>query len=107
YLKLGTVEITDQAAGVQALWKRRYVDPKRVGIFGTSYGGYASVMCLLRYPDIFRAASASSSPTAWYHYDSIYTERYMWIPDENKKGYEAGNAMNYADRLTGRLQTDH
>ena len=103
YLKLGTVEINDQAAGVQALWNRRYVDPKRVGIFGTSYGGYASVMCLLRYPDVFRAASASSSPTAWYHYDSIYTERYMWIPDENKEGYEAGNAMNYADKLRGRL----
>ena len=103
YMKLGTVEIDDQAAGVKTLWSRPYVDRTRVGIFGTSYGGYASVMCILRHPDVFQAAVASSPPTAWYHYDSIYTERYMWIPQENKEGYEAGNAMNLADKLKGRL----
>lgn len=103
YMKLGTVEIDDQAAGVKSLWSRPYVDKNRVGIFGTSYGGYASALCLLRYPDVFQAASASSPPTSWYHYDTIYTERYMWIPQENKEGYEAGNAMNFADKLRGRL----
>jgi len=103
YGKLGTVEIDDQAAGVKALGARPYVDGKRVGIFGTSYGGYASAMAILRHPDVFQAASASSAVTAWYHYDSIYTERYMWIPQENKEGYEAGNAMNLADKLKGRL----
>lgn len=103
YMKLGVTEIDDQAAGVKSLWSRPYVDKNRVGIFGTSYGGYASVLCLLRYPDVFQAAAASSSPTSWYHYDTIYTERYMWIPQENKEGYEAGSAMNYADKLKGRL----
>ncbi|HKQ78270.1 MAG TPA: DPP IV N-terminal domain-containing protein [Blastocatellia bacterium] len=103
YLKLGVVEMDDQAAGVKSLWSRPYVDKNRVGIFGTSYGGYASAMCLLRHPDVFQAAAASSSVTSWHHYDSIYTERYMWIPQENKEGYEAGNAMNYADKLKGRL----
>src|SRR6185503_15069656 len=103
YLKLGTVEIDDQAAGVKALRARPYVDGRRVGIFGTSYGGYASAMAILRHPDVFQAASASSPVTAWYHYDSIYTERYMWIPQENKEGYEGGSAMNFADRLKGRL----
>lgn len=103
YMKLGTVEMDDQAAGVKSLWSRAYVDKNRVGIFGTSYGGYSSAMCLLRHPDVFQAASASSAVTAWYHYDTIYTERYMWIPQENKEGYEAGNAMNYADKLKGRL----
>jgi dipeptidyl-peptidase-4 len=103
YLKLGIPEIDDQAAGVKAIEARPYVDKNRVGIFGTSYGGYASALCLLRYPDVFQAASASSPPTSWYHYDTIYTERYMWIPQENKEGYEAGNAMNFADKLKGRL----
>jgi dipeptidyl-peptidase-4 len=74
-----------------------------VGIFGTSYGGYASTLCLLRYPDVFRAASASSPVTDLRLYDTIYTERYMWIPQENKEGYDAGSAMTYADRLQGRL----
>jgi dipeptidyl-peptidase-4 len=103
YMKLGVTEIDDQAAGVKALGERPYVDKKRVGIFGTSYGGYASAMCLLRYPDLFQAASASSPVTDWRLYDSIYTERYMWIPQENKAGYEAGDAMKYADKLSGRL----
>jgi dipeptidyl-peptidase-4 len=103
YMKLGTVEIDDQAAGVKSLWSRPYVDRNRVGIFGTSYGGYASALAILRYPDVFQAACASSPPTSWYHYDTIYTERYMWIPQENKEGYEAGNAMNFVDKLKGRL----
>jgi dipeptidyl-peptidase 4 len=103
YRNLGTVEIDDQAAGVKALYPRRYVDRGRVGIFGTSYGGYSSAMAILRHPDVFQAASASSSVTDWRHYDSIYTERYMWIPQENKAGYDAGSAMQYADKLKGRM----
>lgn len=103
YQKLGTVEIDDQAAGVKALWSRPYVARDRVGIFGTSYGGYASAMALLRHPEVFQAASAASSVTDWRHYDTIYTERYMWIPQENTAGYDAGSAMTYADKLQGRL----
>jgi dipeptidyl-peptidase-4 len=103
YEKLGTVEIDDQAAGVRELAKRPYVDGSRVGIFGTSYGGYASAMALLRHPDVFAAASASSPVTDWRNYDSIYTERYMWIPQENASGYDTGAAMTYAKALTGRF----
>ena len=103
YLKLGQVEIDDMAEGIKALWSRPYFDKTRVGIYGTSYGGYSSVMSLLRHPEVFTAASASSPVTAWYHYDTVYTERYMWIPDENKAGYEAGSAMTYAKNLKGRL----
>jgi dipeptidyl-peptidase-4 len=103
YQKLGVTEIDDQAAGVKALAERPYVDKNRVGIFGSSYGGYASALCLLRYPDVFQAACASSPVTDYRHYDSIYTERYMWIPQENKAGYDAGSAMTYADKLKGRL----
>jgi dipeptidyl-peptidase 4 len=103
YLKLGQVEIDDMAAGVKALWNRPYFDKNRVGIFGTSYGGYSAVMSLLRYPDVFTAAAASSPPTDWRNYDTIYTERYMWTPEENKEGYAAGSAMTHATKMTGRL----
>ncbi|MBE3110056.1 MAG: DPP IV N-terminal domain-containing protein [Acidobacteria bacterium] len=103
YLKLGQEEMDDMAEGIKALWDRPYFDRERVGIFGTSYGGYSSLMCVLRHPEVFKAASASSPVTAWYHYDTIYTERYMWIPEENKEGYEAGSAMTYAKDLNGRL----
>ena len=103
YQKLGQVEIDDMTAGVKALWDRPYFDRARVGIFGTSYGGYASVMALLRHPDVFAAAASSSPPTDWRNYDTIYTERYMWMPQENAAGYDAGAAMTYAKDLKGRL----
>jgi len=103
YQKLGVTEMADMAEGVKALWSRPYFDKTRVGIYGTSYGGYSSALSILRYPDVWAAASASSPVTSWFHYDSIYTERYMWIPQENKEGYEDGNAMNYAKNLRGRL----
>ncbi len=105
YGKLGIVEIDDQAAGVRELAKRPYVDGKRVAINGTSYGGYASVLAILRHPAVFQVASASSSVTDWRHYDTIYTERYMGLPweNENKKGYEEGSALPYVKNLKGKL----
>lgn len=103
YGKLGTVEIDDQAAGVKSIRDRRYVDPRRVGIHGTSYGGFASALCLLRHPDVFQAACANSAVTDFRNYDSIYTERYLWIPQENKAGYDGTRVMRYAPNLAGRL----
>ena len=103
YQKLGQAEIDDMAEGVKALWSRSYFDKSRVGIFGASYGGYTSVMELLRHPEVFAAAASSSPPTDWRNYDTIYTERYMWIPQENKAGYDAGSAITYANDLKGRL----
>ena len=103
YQKLGVVEVDDIAAGIKSLCTRSYVDCSRVGIYGTSYGGYVSALAILRHPDVFQAAAAMSPVTDWRQYDTIYTERYMWIPQENQAGYDAGSAMPYADRLRGRL----
>ncbi|MBX3119818.1 MAG: DPP IV N-terminal domain-containing protein [Fimbriimonadaceae bacterium] len=106
YGKLGIVEIDDQASGMMAMSEQfPWADGKRVGVYGTSYGGYTTVMCLLRYPDVFHVGVASSAVTAWYNYDTIYTERYQGLPweNENKAGYEAGSAMTYTNNLKGRL----
>jgi dipeptidyl-peptidase-4 len=103
YEKLGQVEVDDIAAASRHLAKLPYVNGERVGIFGTSYGGYASAMALLRHPDAFYAAAASSSVTAWDHYDTIYTERYMYTPQANPEGYKLGSAMEYVKNLQGRL----
>ncbi len=103
YKKLGITEIDDQAAGVKALGERPYVDKSKVGIYGTSYGGTASILCLLRYPDLFHAASASSAVTDFRLYDTIYTERYLGKPQENKEAYDAGSCLLQANKLKGRL----
>jgi dipeptidyl-peptidase-4 len=72
-------------------------------MYGGSYGGYATIMCMLRHPDVFQAGCASSPVTDYRLYDSIYTERYMWLPQENKAGYDAGSAIVHANKLKGRL----
>jgi dipeptidyl-peptidase-4 len=103
YEKLGLTEMDDMADGVKALWNRPYFDRTRVGVFGTSYGGYTSLMEILRHPDVFAAASSSSPVTDWRNYDTIYTERYMGLPQDQKAAYDAGSAMTYAKDLKGRL----
>jgi dipeptidyl-peptidase-4 len=60
-------------------------------------------MMILRHPELVSVASASSPVTDWRHYDSIYTERFMWLPQENAAGYDAGSAMKYAANLRGRF----
>lgn len=103
YQKMGIVEIDDQAAGVKALAQFPWADTSRVGIYGTSYGGYASAMAVLRYPELFHAACSSSMVSQWTNYDTTYTERYMNVLEDNRAGYEAGSCMTYASTLKGWL----
>ncbi len=103
YCNFGIVEMDDQAAGVRALWSRPYVDRHRVGIFGTSYGGTSAATCLLRFPGVFHAAAASSAVTDYRNYDTIYTERYMGLPQDNAPAYDAARVSTYAANLQGRL----
>lgn len=103
YGKLGLVEVDDQAAGVRSLWDRPYVDQDRVGMYGMSYGGTVSATCLLRHPDVFHAACASSPVTDYRNYDTIYTERYLGLPQENQAAYDAASVLTYANDLRGRL----
>jgi dipeptidyl-peptidase-4 len=103
YEKFGRTEMDDQAEGVKSLRSRSYLNSERVGIFGTSYGGTSAATCLMRFPDVFAAASSSSPVTDYRNYDTIYTERYMWIPQENKEGYDAATVMTYVPNMKGRL----
>lgn len=103
YQNLGVVEIDDQAAGVRHLSRRPYVDSRRVGIFGTSYGGTAAALCLMRYPELFHAACASSMVSDFRNYDTIYTERYLWLPQEATAAYDRVRVSTYLSNLQGRL----
>jgi len=107
YLALGGPDVDDQAAAARQIAQRPYVDASRVGISGSSYGGYMSIMGLLRHPDVFSSAVAFSGPTDWRQYDTIYTERYMRTPRENADGYAAGSAVELAKDLRGSLLIIH
>jgi dipeptidyl-peptidase-4 len=107
YKKLGTFEIDDYAQVIKEVTKRDYADGNRVGVYGHSYGGYATAMLMLRYPDLFHAGVSGAPVTDWRSYDTIYTERYMDTPQRNKAGYDEGSAMTYADNLKGNLMIIH
>lgn len=103
YGNLGIVEMDDFTAGIKSLYSRPYIDKNRVGVYGTSYGGTTAASCILRFPDVYHVAVANSAVTDWRNYDNIYTERYMNLLENNKKGYEASRLMNYAKDLKGEL----
>ena len=107
YLKLGGPDLDDQAAAVRQITTRPGIDGSRVGITGMSYGGYMSAIALVRYPDVFKAAVARSGPMDWRQYDSIYTERFMRTPQENKAGYDDGSVLLHADKLAGKFMLIH
>lgn len=100
--RLGTVEVDDQVALVEALVAEGLADPGRVGVIGWSYGGYLSLMCLARRPDVFRAACAGAPVTDWDGYDTAYTERYMGTPAENPDGYRDAAVATHAEGLRDR-----
>ena len=107
YKKLGTLEIDDYATAVKEVTKRPYADGSRVGVYGHSYGGFSTSMLMLRYPDVFHVGVAGAPVTDWRSYDTIYTERYMDTPQNNKSGYDTGSALTYADKLKGKLLLVH
>jgi len=107
YKKLGSYEIDDYAQVIKEVTKRDYADGNRVGVYGHSYGGYATALLMLRYPEIFHAGVSGAPVSDWRSYDTIYTERYMDTPQRNKEGYDEGSAMTYADNLEGNLLIIH
>ncbi len=107
YHHMGSVEVQDQVAGVSYLKTLPYVDPKRIAVFGWSYGGYMALMCMMQAPDVFAAGIAGAPVTDWHLYDTHYTERYMGTPQENAAGYAASSVMTYAKQLRGPLLIMH
>jgi dipeptidyl-peptidase-4 len=101
YLQLGKNELIDQSEVARYLARQTYVDAKRIGIFGWSYGGYLSSLCILKAADLFKAAIAVAPVTNWKWYDSIYTERFMRTPTENPSGFEENSPVNFAHKLQG------
>lgn len=107
YKQLGHYETMDQIEAAKWLAKQPYIDGKRIGIFGWSYGGYMSSLCLLKGNDVFKTAIAVAPVTNWKWYDSVYTERYMQTEKENAAGYKDNSPVNFADRLKGNYLLIH
>ena len=105
--RMGTIEVDDQAAAVEQLAAEGLADLDRVGIYGWSYGGYMTVMSMLRRPDMFKVGVSGAPVADWDGYDTGYTERYMGTPQNNAEGYREGSLLTHADKLRGQLLLIH
>ncbi len=107
YKQLGKYETEDQIDAAKYLGSLPFVDSKRIGIFGWSYGGYMSSLCLLKGNDVFKSAIAVAPVTNWKWYDNIYTERYMGDEKNNKQSYLDNSPVYFAHRLKGNYLLIH
>lgn len=105
--RLGSVEVEDQVTGAAFLRSLPFVDPARIGVFGWSYGGYMTLMCLMQAPEVFAAGVAGGPVTDWKLYDTHYTERFMGMPQSNAAAYERSSVLEHADKLRGSLLIMH
>ncbi|MCE9594219.1 MAG: S9 family peptidase [Planctomycetes bacterium] len=103
---LGAIELADTEEGLDWLVGQGWVDPKRIGIWGWSYGGYLTSFALT-HSKRFALGIAGGPVTDWRFYDSIYTERLMDLPQVNAKGYDASSVLKAAKDLSGELMLIH
>ena len=106
YRQLGVQELKDLEDAVEHVCAAYGGDPDRVAISGWSYGGFMSAYALT-HSDKFALGLAGAGVHDWRLYDTIYTERYMRTPQENKEGYERTSVVRAAKDLSGHLVLIH
>lgn len=107
YGQLGNLETEDQIAAAKWLGQQEYIDAGRIGIFGWSYGGYMSSLCITRGAEVFKTAIAVAPVTNWKFYDNIYTERYMGTMQTNPTGFDKNAPISFAGDLKGNYLLVH
>jgi dipeptidyl aminopeptidase/acylaminoacyl peptidase len=106
YRQLGVQELKDIEGALDWLCKNSWIDEKRIGMSGASYGGFMTCYALT-HSKRFAAGVARAPVTDWHNYDSVYTERYMNTPQENPDGYAATSVVKAAKDLHGKLLLQH
>ncbi len=107
YRNLGKWEISDYSDAVRWLRKKSFVDSTRIGITGTSYGGYMTCLALTKGADFWTHGVSGMPVTDYRLYDNVYTERYMDTPKDNPDGYRDGAVQNYVKDFKGKLLLYH
>ena len=107
YLQLGKLETEDQIFAAKKLGELNYIDENNIGIFGWSYGGYMSSLCISKGAEVFNSAIAVAPVTNWRFYDNIYTERFMRTPDENGDNYDVNSPINHVGKIKGNYLLIH
>lgn len=107
YKNLGNYELEDQIAVAKWLKSQPYIDENRVGIWGWSFGGYLTSLCMTKGGNIFKTGIAVAPVTNWRFYDTIYTERFLRTPQENSSGYDNNSPIKFSQNLQGNYLIIH
>lgn len=107
YRHMGGKDLDDQVDGARLLVEKHGVDPKRVGIYGGSYGGFITLMAMFTAPDVFAAGAALRPVSDWAHYNQFYTANILNIPQEDTLAYRRSSPIYYAAGLRGALLICH
>jgi len=107
HFRFGAQEMSDQRDGAAYLKTLQYVDAKRIGIHGWSYGGHMTLHAMFEDPQDFKVGFAGGPVTDWHYYDSIYTERYIGLLPQNEQSYQESSPIENAKNLVGKLLIAH
>ena len=107
YRHMGSKDLTDQVDGAKLLVDKYGINPKNIGIYGGSYGGFITLMALFTQPDVFAAGAGLRSVTDWAHYNHGYTANILNEPYNDEIAYQKSSPINFAAGLKGRLLMCH
>jgi len=107
YRHMGGKDLTDQVDAAAWLVKEHGIDPKKIGIYGGSYGGFITLMALFTTPDVFAAGAALRPVTDWAHYNQGYTSNILNLPQKDTEAYRSSSPIYFAEGLKGRLLICH
>ena len=107
YRHMGGKDLTDHVDAVNYLVKEHGVDPKRVGLYGGSYGGFITLMAMFTQPDVFAAGAALRPVTDWAHYNNRYTANILNLPQSDAEAYKRSSPIYFASGLKGALLICH
>jgi len=107
YRNMGGKDLTDQVDGAKYMEENYSVNPKRIGIYGGSYGGFITEMAMFKTPGVFAAGAALRSVTDWAHYNHGYTSAILNVPQLDSLAYQESSPIYYAEGLKGHLLICH
>jgi len=107
YRHMGGKDLEDVVDGANFLVATEKVDPKRIGVYGGSYGGFITLMAMFTTPDVFAAGAALRPVTDWSHYNHGYTSNILNVPQNDPEAYRKSSPIFFAEGLKGRLLILH
>ncbi|MFL5386200.1 MAG: prolyl oligopeptidase family serine peptidase [Longimicrobiaceae bacterium] len=107
YRHMGGKDLDDHVDAARWMVANEGVDPRRVGLYGGSYGGFITLMGLFTQPEVFRSGAALRSVTDWAHYNHWYTMRILNQPQDDTLAYRRSSPIYFAQGLRGDLLMAH